>query len=88
LAHGLFAAKLHQAPRAHFAMDFQGQGMADTGECEALAIIDVNARYVHVIIALKNSEVEAFLPAFLDEIAFRFGPPERIHSDSATEFMS
>jgi hypothetical protein len=44
LAHGLFAAKPHQAPRAHFAMKFQGQGLAQTGECEALAIIDVNAR--------------------------------------------
>jgi hypothetical protein len=37
---------------------------------------------------LKNREVETFLPAFLDEIVFRYGPPERIHSDSAPEFMS
>jgi hypothetical protein len=73
LAHGLFAAKPHQAPRAQFAMDFQGQEMADTDECEALAIINVNVRYVHVI-ALKNREVETFLPAFLDEIVFRYGP--------------
>jgi transposase InsO family protein len=87
LAHGLFSAKPHQAPRAHFAMDFQGQGLAETGECEALAIIDVNARYVHVL-ALKNREVETLLPALLDEIVFRYGPPERIHSDSAPEFMS
>ena len=63
-------------------MDFQDQGTANTGECEALAIIDVNARYVHVL-ALNNREVETFLPVFLDEIVFRYGPPERIHSDSA-----
>jgi hypothetical protein len=60
LAHGLFAAKPHQARRAQFAIDFQGQGRADTGECEALVIIDVNARYVHAI-ALKNREVGTFL---------------------------
>jgi hypothetical protein len=87
LAHGLFAAKPHQAPRAHFTMDFQGQGTADTGEREALAIIDVNSRYVHVL-ALNNREVETFLPVFLDEIVFRYGPSERIHFDSAPEFMS
>jgi hypothetical protein len=40
LAHGLFRARPNEAPRTRYAMDFQGQGTAVTGETEALAIID------------------------------------------------
>ena len=39
-AHGLFAARPHDAPRARWAMDFQGQGLADSGETQALGLID------------------------------------------------
>jgi hypothetical protein len=53
LAHGLFRARPTEAPRSRYAMDFQGQGTAVSGETEALAIIDTTARYVTVI-ALKN----------------------------------
>ncbi len=73
-AHGLFRARPHDAPRTRFAMDFQGQGQALTGESEALAIIDTTTRFVTV--------------KFLDQIVFRHGPPEILHCDEAPEFMS
>jgi hypothetical protein len=40
-AQGLFHAQPYDAPRARYAMDFQGQGKALSGECEALAFIDI-----------------------------------------------
>ncbi len=40
LAHGMFAGHRTDKPRSRYAMDFQGQGTATTGETEALAIID------------------------------------------------
>ncbi len=43
-ANGLFRARPHDAPRTRFAMDFQGQGLATTGENEALGIIDTSTR--------------------------------------------
>jgi hypothetical protein len=39
-AHGMFSARPFDAPRSRFAMDFQGQGLAITGESEALGIIE------------------------------------------------
>jgi hypothetical protein len=87
LAHGLFRARPNEAPRSRYAMDFQGQGTAITGETEALAIIDTTARYV-TIIPLKNRQVQIFLQPFLDEIVFRHGPPAVLHCDEAPEFMS
>ncbi len=64
-AHGLFRARPHEAPRSRYAMDFQGQGTAVTGEQEALAIIDTTSRFVTVL-ALPDRKVTAFMPAFLD----------------------
>jgi hypothetical protein len=87
LAHGLFRARPNEAPRSRYAMDFQGQGTALSGETEALAIIDTAARYV-TILALKNRQVQTFLQPFLDEIVFRHGPPAVLHCDEAPEFMS
>jgi hypothetical protein len=87
LAHGLFRARSNEAPRTRYAMDFQGQGIAVTGETEALAIIDTTARFV-TIIALPNRQVQTFLQPFLDEIVFRHGPPEILHCDEAPEFLS
>jgi transposase InsO family protein len=86
-AHGLFRARPHDAPRSRLAMDFQGQGKATTGECEALGIIDTCTRYVTVI-PLPNRQVQVFIPHFLDQIVFRQGPPEILHCDEAPEFMS
>jgi hypothetical protein len=86
-AHGLFRARPNEAPRHRFAMDFQGQGTATTGETEALAIIDTTARFV-TIIPLHNRQAQSFLQPFLDEIVFRHGPPAIIHCDEAPEFMS
>jgi hypothetical protein len=87
LAHGLFRARPNEAPRSRYAMDFQGQGKALSGETEALAIIDTTARYV-TIIALKNRQVQTFLQPFLDENVFRHGPPAILPCDEAPEFMS
>jgi transposase InsO family protein len=86
-AHGLFRALPTGAPRAQYAMDFQGQGKAVTGECEALAFIDLATRYVTVI-ALPDRKVQNLVPAFLDHVVFQHGPPEALHSDEAPEFMS
>jgi hypothetical protein len=50
LAHNLFSARPHDAPRTRYVMDFQGQGEALSGEKEALAIMDATtARYVTVL---------------------------------------
>jgi hypothetical protein len=40
LAHGLFSSDTTDKPHSRYAMDFQGQGLAITGETEALALID------------------------------------------------
>jgi hypothetical protein len=86
-AHGLFRARPHDAPRTRFAMDFQGQGLSTTGHDEALAIIDTTTRYVTVI-PMKGREAKTFMPLFLDNIVFRYGPPVILHCDEAPEFMS
>jgi hypothetical protein len=86
-AHGLFRARPYDAPRTRFAMDFQGQGLASSGENEALAIIDTTTRFVTVI-AMKGREASTFVPLFLDNIVFRHGAPRFLHCDEAPEFMS
>ena len=86
-AHGLFRARPHDAPRSRYAMDFQGQGTAITGEQEALGIIDTTTRFVTVI-ALPNRRVQTFLQPFMDHIVFRHGPPAILHCDEAPEFIS
>ena len=86
-AHGLFSARPYDAPRSRWAMDFQGQGLALTGETQALALIDTSARYVEVL-PLKDREAASFVPPFLDRIVFRHGPPDVLHSDAAPEFLS
>jgi hypothetical protein len=62
-AHGLFRARPHDAPRSRYAMDFQGQGTASTGEEEVLGIIDTTSRFVTVI-ALPNRKVQSFIQPF------------------------
>ena len=86
-AHGMFSARPFDAPRARYAMDFAGQGTADTGETEALAIIDTTSRYVTVL-CLPDREATTFIQPFLDRVVFIHGPPAILHSDAAPEFMS
>jgi hypothetical protein len=86
-AHGMFSARPFDAPRARYAMDFQGQGLAISGETEALAVIDTTSRYVTVL-CLKDREATTFIQPFLDRIVFIHGPPAVLHSDAAPEFMS
>ncbi len=49
LAHGLFSLDTTTKPRSRYAMDFQGQGLALTGETEALALIDSFTKTVLLI---------------------------------------
>jgi hypothetical protein len=49
-------------PHFRYAMDFQGQGLAQTGETEALALID--------------SFATTLVPRLLDELHFRRGSPD------------
>jgi hypothetical protein len=68
-------------------MDFQGQGLATTGETEALAIIDSYTKTVSLI-ALIDHRASTLVPRLLDEIFFRRGAPDTLHSDEAQEFLS
>jgi transposase InsO family protein len=87
LAHGMFSGHHTDKPRSRYAMDFQGQGKATTGEMEALAIIDSFTKTVFVL-ALPNREANTLAPCLLDEIFFRRGAPDIIHTDAAPEFLS
>jgi hypothetical protein len=63
-ARGLFSAR-----------PSKGQGLASTGETQALALTDTSARYVEAL-PLKDREAASFVPPFLDRIVFRRGPPD------------
>jgi hypothetical protein len=86
-AHGLFSARPFDSPRSRWAMDFQGQGKATSGETEALALIDTTARYV-IVLPLLDREATTFIQPFLDKLVFVHGPPNVLHSDAAPEFLS
>ena len=73
-AHGLFAARPFDAPRSRWAMDFQGQGLATTGETQALGIIDTTARYV-IVIPLPDREATSFINPFSTEWYSFMVPP-------------
>jgi len=73
-------------PRTRYNMDFQGQGLADDGKCEALGVIDAFTKTVFVI-PLPDRTALTLVPALMDEIWFRRGNPSIIHSDAAPEFM-
>jgi hypothetical protein len=83
----MFSGHHTDKPRSRYTMDFQGQGQATSGETEALAVMDSFTKTV-TIIALPNREASTLAPRLLDEIFFRRGAPEIIHSDEAQEFMS
>jgi transposase InsO family protein len=87
LVHGLFSSDTTAQPRSRYAMDFQGQGLASTGETEALALIDSFTKIVTVI-PLPDRQVHTLVPKLLDAIYFTRGAPDVIHSDDAPEFLS
>jgi hypothetical protein len=87
LAHGLFSSDTTSKPRSRYSMDFQGQGLALTGETEALAIIDSFTKVV-TIIPLPDRQAHTLVPKLLDAIYFTRGSPDIIHSDDAPEFLS
>jgi transposase InsO family protein len=81
----MFAGHHTDKPRSRYAMDFQGQGKATTGEMEALAIID---SFTKTVFVLANRKAYTLAPRLLDEIFFRRGAPDVIHTDAAPEFLS
>ena len=86
-AHALFSAQPLAAPRSRWSMDFQGMGKALTGESEVLAIIDSASRFV-VVIPLYERSANSFVPALADNLIFKHGAPDILHTDDAPEFMS
>jgi hypothetical protein len=87
LAHGLFASDTTDKPRSRYSMDFQGQGLATSGETEALALIDSFTKTV-ILTPLPDRQATTLVPRLLDEIHFRCSSPDVIHSDDAPEFLS
>jgi transposase InsO family protein len=87
LAHGLFSSNTTDKPRSRYAMDFQGQGIAVTGETEALAIIDSFTKIV-TLIPLPDRQAQTLVPKLMDALHFQRGSPDIIHSDDAPEFLS
>jgi hypothetical protein len=87
LAHGLFSSDTTTKPRSRYSMDFQGQGLATSGETEALALIDSFTKTV-ILIPLPDRHPTTLVPKLLDELHFRRGSPDVIHSDDAPEFLS
>jgi hypothetical protein len=87
LAHGLFSSDTADKPRSRYAMDFQGQGLAMTGETEALALIDSFTKTV-LLIPLPDRQASTIVPRLLDELHFRRGCPDILHSDDEPEFLS
>ena len=86
-AHGMFKARPHDGPRSRYAMDYQGQGKALTGQTECLAVIDTFTKWVDFP-PLHDRNAETLAPALMDRIHFTFGPPDILHSDEAQTFMS
>jgi hypothetical protein len=68
-------------------MDFQGQGLAISGETEALPVMDSFTKTVFVL-PLQDRTAPTFIPPLLDAIWFTRGSPEVIHSDAAPELLS
>jgi hypothetical protein len=68
-------------------MGFQGQGLATTGETEALALIDSFTKTV-IVIPLKDRQTTTLLPRLMDALHFSRGSPDILHSDDAPEFLS
>jgi hypothetical protein len=78
LAHGMFSSDTTSKPRSRYSMDFQGQGLATSGESEALALIDSCTETV-IVIPLPDRKATTLVPRLLDELHFRRGSPDVIH---------
>ncbi len=87
LVHGLFSSDTTTKPRSRYSMDFQGQGLATSGETETLALIDSFTKTV-ILIPLPDRHATTLVPILLDELHFHRGSPNIIHSDDAPEFLS
>jgi hypothetical protein len=73
LAHGLFHGTTTTTDRPcsrYSIMDFQGQGTTDSGETEALAILDSFIKTA-MVIPLPNRNAYTLAPALLNELYFR-----------------
>jgi hypothetical protein len=88
LAHGMFSDHRTDKSHSRYAMDFHGQGKATAGETKALAIIDSFTNKIVFVLALPNREAHTLAPRLPDEIFFRRGAPDIIHTDAAPEFLS
>jgi hypothetical protein len=87
LAHGMFSSDTTSKPRSRYSMDFQGQGLATSGETEALSLIDSFTKTV-ILIPLPDCKALTLVPRLLDELHFRRGSPDVINSDDDPEFLS
>ncbi len=83
----MFSSDTTYKPRSRYSMDFQGQGLATTGETEALAIIDSFTKTV-IILPLTDRQATTLVPRLLDALHFHRGSPDVIHSNDAPEFLS
>ncbi len=87
LAHSLFAGHTTTKPRSRYSTNFQGQGLALTGETEALVVMDSFTKTVFVL-PLPDRAAPTFVPPLLNAIWFTRGSPDIIHSDAAPELLS
>ena len=86
-AHGMFSARPSSGPRSRYCMDYQGQGKANTGEVECMGIIDSFSKWVDFY-PLHDRAAETLAPILLDQVHFKHGPPDILHSDEAQTYMS
>lgn len=86
-AHGMFSARPSSGPRSRYCMDYQGQGKANTGEVECMGIIDSFSKWVDFF-PLHDRAAETLAPVLLNQIHFKHGPPDILHSDEAQTYMS
>jgi hypothetical protein len=87
LAHGLFSSDTTAEPRSRYFMDFQGQGLTATGETQAQALIDSFTKTV-LLTPLPDRKASTPVLRLLDELHFRRGSPDVIHSDDAPKILS
>ncbi len=66
-------------------MDFQGQGLATTGESEALTRHHRLFHQTVFVIPLPNREAATLAPRLLDEIFLRRGAPDILHTDDEAQ---
>jgi hypothetical protein len=86
-ARGMFSARPSSGPRSRCCMDYQGQGKANAGEVECMGIIDSFSKWVDFY-PLHDRAAETLAPILLDQVHFKHGPPDILHSDEAQTYMS